>query len=404
MATKYLYIDDNSTNNDSSNSEEKGFLSGLTTEQLTFDEYSSIASKFDNGKWKIREDLEKFIKDNTYQGILFDWNLTAASSEIANGETSIELASHIRQIISFDKEGNRYRIKERIKDIPLVLCSSKDDIAQRLSDEDKINFDLVEGRVEMIEKQSNEVLLELSKSYETLNEEQRTIYSTLNLSEADFQLLDVRFQNDFGSLFVGQKEKFKDKNDIEIEYETFALPHKIAQFLLREVIDYQGILVDEYVLAARLGVDIEESGDAWNKLKEILSPYKYTGIFGEAWERWWWFGVEKWWKQHFSGIGLRSSSASKRVEHITQVFSLQDLKASVKTEKSKSDLFWTACYYSKKPIDTIDGFTLAKDETVKAWQEKRYVSIDYVLESENVAIATIEKPRLTKLKELYGNR
>jgi hypothetical protein len=73
--------------------------------------------------------------------------------------------------------------------------------------------------------------------------------------------------------------------------------HELARFILRDLIGRPGLLIEEIRLAARLGIDVENSSD-WAKLLNLLEEYKYTGPFNQAWPRWWAYGIEKeWWPQ-----------------------------------------------------------------------------------------------------------
>jgi len=313
-------------------------------------------------------------RQGNLDGLLLDWHLQQETE--AGDYSSASLATHLRVLAT---QGN-------LVDLPIVLCSAQDNFAINYKRDTTTHdlFDMVYSKNDLREDQTQLEFIALANGYKVLNKAIKTACGILGIAQNEYESLDVRFQAEFNNFF-----------------EIKSPSHQIARFLLHEVIEYQGILVDENVLAARLGVD--KSSPDWDKLKEILSSYQYKGVFDEAWERWWWFGVESWWKTNFAGKALRSSSASKRVEYLKESFMLQNLVPSAKTPRSKSDSFWTVCYYAGTPLDTIDGFTLLQDETIKAWQEKRYVSLDYALENK-VAIATIEKPRFTKLKETYVNR
>jgi hypothetical protein len=386
MAIKYLYIDDNPTNDGALT---KGFLSGLKTDQLDFDEYYIWVRETQDGKWKIREDLEHFIKENSYQGILFDWNLTASSSQIANGDTSVGLAQHIRQIISFNKEGVKNSIGA-IKDIPLVLCSSKGNIKE-IMDLDKTGadlFDYIYHRDEMIEARADVALHSLSKGYEKLNEKERALISILHSDETTFNNLDIIFQEDIKSLMQSPS-------------------HEIARFILRELIEYQGLLIDEDLLAARLGVDIEKSGEVWVKLKKELELFKYQGVFEDAWERWWWLEIEEWLSNNFPDISFQTTKAVQRVQLISGKFNLEGLKPAQPLDRCDSDEFWTICYATKKPLDFFDGF-LTNIRTSYPWQDDIYVSNKAVLDFEGGQegkwkISPTEKNRLKKYKTLLNS-
>jgi hypothetical protein len=206
----------------------------------------------------------------------------------------------------------------------------------------------------------------LANGYKLLNATDKKPHIILGVSEADYARLDVRFQAEFKRFFDALSP---------------APAHQIAQFLLREVLEHQGILIDEDVLAARLGVD--KSLPAWKDLKEKLETARYKGVFGEAWVRWWWFGVEKWCEEKFGDISLQNTPSSKRVNLLKNALpDLQNLVPASPIEYCNSDEFWTVCYATKKPLDYFDGFK-TNVHLHYEWQEPIYVSNFAVLEYGN---------------------
>jgi hypothetical protein len=114
-----------------------------------------------------------------------------------------------------------------------------------------------------------------------------------------------------------------------------------------------------------------------------------------------------WWSEIYGeDMVLRSLGASERVKLLKEKFGNLQLNVQEKSEKSKSDKFWTICKGRNIPIDTIDGFLVCDQDNSYPWQEKEYISIDEALRPKNIEkwkdIATIEKNRLQKLKDLYG--
>lgn len=183
--------------------------------------------------------------------------------------------------------------------------------------------------------------------------------------------------------------------------------HNVAKFILVELLKRQGLLISEEILAARLGIDLKRSAD-WNTfLERILSSIKYVGVFSDYWMRWWMPLLEKWWNSVSPNNYLRSLSAIERVEIIKKETGFNNLIPIEKSEKSSSNTFWTICKGSHIPIDTIDGLILVNQDNLYPWQDKEYVSIDEVLAEENkdewIDVATSEKMRLEKLKNIHGN-
>ena len=73
--------------------------------------------------------------------------------------------------------------------------------------------------------------------------------------------------------------------------------HSKASFILNELIIKQGILIDEDILAVRLGIDKNESTEGWVKVRDSLKDFgvEYQGVFSDGWPRWWMPMVDEWW-------------------------------------------------------------------------------------------------------------
>jgi hypothetical protein len=355
MAIKYIYIDDSEERN--------GIAVGLSVHEDKL-QVEAVEPK----NWQsIRTDIEQ----QGVNGILLDWNLQGNLN--TSDYSSVALAQELRELA---RQGT-------IKDIPIILCSAQTDFNIKY-DKDATShnlFDVVYDKETLTGSDSNSYIykfISLSKGYQILNQA-KTISSILKIENTDFESLDIRFQEEINNLLQSPS-------------------HEIARFILRQVIEYQGILIDEAVLAARLGIDKEKSKD-WNKLKETLSSYKYQGVFGDAWERWWWFGVEKWWNTIAPDTHLQTNSASNRVKLISDKTKTHALVPAQKLKYTNSDEFWAVCAVLHKPIDIMDGFILDK-KTHYTWQEREYISNEAIISSEyKLQVDVLERKRLHEFKE-----
>jgi CheY-like chemotaxis protein len=142
-----------------------------------------------------------------------------------------------------------------------------------------------------------------------------------------------------------------------------------ARYILKELIDAQGPLINEAVLAARLGVDIQLSKD-WPQCQALISQISaYTGAFSEAWPRWWDFKLEFWWDaQPHSPGGLYSLTAEERVDYLQKITGLNKLVAAQPIEKGYSHHYWTICQGLNRPLDPLNA-VWASCEGLKDWQE-----------------------------------
>lgn len=184
-----------------------------------------------------------------------------------------------------------------------------------------------------------------------------------------------------------------------------------SNFILKHLVKKTGLLIDERILAARLGVDLANSIH-WKELKELLNETKYQGIFSDYYERWWMYLVQDWWKANFKRKNLMSLTATQRVKLLRELMK-DKLKEKYKPEslviakplpKTSSERFWTICQKLEKPLDPNDGFRLKKSNP-KIWQDMEYVSLHGFEETEieRKDIHPTEKERFKRIKKQFSN-
>ena len=71
-----------------------------------------------------------------------------------------------------------------------------------------------------------------------------------------------------------------------MESELKRKPHEAVSFIIRELFDAPGLLIDEAVLAIRLGVDKARS-NGWKRVKEHFRTAQYAGVAANGFRRWW---------------------------------------------------------------------------------------------------------------------
>jgi hypothetical protein len=194
--------------------------------------------------------------------------------------------------------------------------------------------------------------------------------------------------------------------------------HEYARFILTQLLEssdhlkhpleISGPLIPEDILAARLGVDIEES-EGWNRvLNSLPEEIRYNGPFSEGWERWWASPLEEWWKSlpNYEG-SLRHLGSGKRVEILREALDVNGLVAATPIVEGYSSEFWTVCQGSdldsvKDPLDPIDGFPIDR-KNEQSWQDELYISeeraIRGVHHEKGYQIDPLEKKRLENLKQ-----
>lgn len=274
--------------------------------------------------------------------------------------------------------------------MPIILFSANDKVKSSLEKAGIDIFDLFidKGRVNVTTFNIYSKQLEaLSESYKLIDQSKDIILNSI--LEIDIEELDIRFIETLNSLL---------QNPL----------HIILGFILNQLILKPGLLVNEDLLAARLGVDKYRSKD-WNSLIEIISQTcKYNGVLSKGWERWWMCLVEKWWYENISTQHLRTVSAQDRVKLICDVTNLKDLVAAEKIEYAKSDEFWCVCKGLNKPLDPLDGLLIANQDHLYIWQDQEYVSVYAALMRINRGewqnIAAVEQGKFETLKRIYSKK
>ncbi len=362
---KYIYIDDEP------NSYRK--VEG-------FGKQGELSVEFKQNESSWEKQFVFFSENTQYDGLMLDLKLdgdkvpdgNGRNVRVAFGGTAIAQEIRTRQ--------KRGLLK---KQIPIVLFSANDNVM--LEDLGKNLFDLCIEKNEVSDdnmKTFRAQMIDLSNGYQLLakNIGMSTIF------KKSVKLIDSRFVREFEML---------NKTPINVR----------VRFLLNEFINKQGLLIDEDVLAARLGIDKEKSAD-WDTLKMQLTDLEYKGIFCNGWKRWWASSLEKWWNDTIKEKSrLRTTSAKVRVEKIKEFYHLSNIVAASVIDKANSQDFWTVCKGYGKPLDTIDGLLISGQDNLYPWQEPEYVSIDAALKKKGVShwhsLADVEKTHIEELKIIF---
>lgn len=336
MTTKFLYIDDEPQ-------KAKGIIKSIEDSELVF-EVESPRTWNDQKSYLI--DSKKL---DEYDGLLLDLKLQFTDNE--NNDIKYkggDLAQSIRTDVKSDK----------IKDLPIFLCSTD---ALMMSILDRTSYDLFDKKYDKDIFSSNENIkaefLAFPEAYHLLNE-----------------------KKDFESI-TGKKLQ-DELLPLQIELLKCKTPHEIIYLIQNYVIKCNGLLLDEELLAIRLGINHKESSD-WNKLKDdLLNVFKYEGILNGCYERWWQIDVLKWWKEEF-GTSLKVMCAADKVKILVEKFGLQNITALSLPENHRFDTFWYKCRLSKYPLEPSDALrTIEMPRYI--WQEPSYISIAYIKSEERV--------------------
>ena len=359
MAIHYFYIDDD---RDSFNK-----IQGFTSSNL------DIKTVQHQDSW---EEQLLFLKNNEQilDGLILDLKL----DDLPN-------AHHKRAEFRGTSLAQEIRTRQKevsLKGFPIVLFSANDKVELALENSGKDLFDVCISKSDINDESFSiytSQMIALVNGYNKLQSSK----SNDEIFCIDCSLLDSRFISEFDNL---------KKSPIHIQ----------ARFVITELLEKQGLLLNEDVLAARLGINKEKSSD-WNSLKKKLEHTQYKGVFYEGWTRWWMPLIDSWWSKELkAGMPLRSTTAKERVERVQNYFQLNGLTVAERIDKSSSDEFWTVCMAYNRPLDPTDGLLIKGQDNLYPWQEPTYVSIDAALKRKNMDkwkdVADIEKDYFEELK------
>lgn len=366
MALHYYYIDDDPKSQNK--------VEGFENAELT------IVAMQHKDSWEEQMDFLK-EKEKDYNGLILDLKLDDLPNE-NDKRANFRGTSLAQEIRTRQKEGD-------LKSFPIVLFSANDKTQQALEKSGKDLFDILidKSKLDDITFPSLSLqLIDLSKGYNTLSDFSLVVKDVL---KTDASFIDSRFICEFDET---------KKSPVHIQ----------SRFLITEFMTKQGLLIDEDVLAARLGIDKSKSDD-WGKLLENLSSTKYTGVFCNGWPRWWMHLVDQWWKETIkANTFLRSTPAKDKVDRIKQITQLPHLVKAERIDKAISDEFWTVCKGYNRPLDPVDGLLIQGQDNLYSWQEPEYVSIDAALWRKNidnwVSVADVERERYEELKVMYSRK
>lgn len=366
MKYKVLYIDDETSQNS------QAFADGLSSQNL-IDIAIKLPTKFEeliNELIAEQKDIDALILDlkldGNQQG---DRTATYTAPSLATGIRTKCFAEN-----GFEKE------------FPIFLISSTNNLKKYYdsdtSSHDLFDYTFYKTSIAQKGKEYELLITSITHAYKAI-QENKTNFNTLLGLPADSEIPNKIFTTKF---LLGDGTSISE----------------ISQYIFNEIISKSGVLIDENILAARLGININESSD-WQTLIEKLKDYKYSGIFKDSFNRWWSNDILNWWNSNFIKP-LIQLSALDRVNLLKEKFQLHNLVQAQQIHKTTSTKFWTVCQAYKLPLDPKDGFLL-DGNLMHTWQDKRYLSLHSILERDakelGLFIHPAEKERLEDIKQVY---
>ncbi len=248
------------------------------------------------------------------------------------------------------------------KDIPIVLLSEEGKITDYYEDYTSSNlfdFSVSKGKFRDNGDKYSEMIHSFIKAYKKVKELEYKYYLILGLTEDDYNSLDYRIRDYL--------------NHGNVKEDVYA----IVRFINHELIQTTGVLINENILSARLG--IKKSSADWENLKNQIVSCAYNGILSDIFPTWWMDKIEAWWKEN-SSLKIRRLTADERVNEIKRITGFEGLEVNELSPYAKSKKFWTSCIDTEVPIDYIDGLELSQKQLFP-WQESNYISIHAGLDS-----------------------
>ncbi|WNM19489.1 hypothetical protein [Flavobacterium capsici] len=366
MKYKVLYIDDETSQNS------QAFADGLSSQNL-IEIAIKLPTKFEeliNELIAEQKDIDALILDlkldGNQQG---DRTATYTAPSLATGIRTKCFAEN-----GFENE------------FPIFLISSTNNLKKYYdsdtSSHDLFDYTFYKTSIAQKGKEYELLITSITHAYKAI-QENKTNFNTLLGLPADSEIPNKVFTTKF---LLGDGTSISE----------------ISQYIFNEIISKSGVLIDETILAARLGINFNESSD-WLSLIENLNDYKYSGIFKDSFNRWWSHDILNWWNSNFPKP-LIQLTALDRVNLLKEKFKLDNLVKAQQIHKTTSTKFWTVCQAYKLPLDPKDGFLL-DGNLMHPWQDKRYLSLHSILERDakelGLFIHPAEKERLEDIKQVY---
>lgn len=361
MKLRYLFIDDEV------GEPTKALLDGFNDTKLLIVESLSIAKDetFDS----INDKLQSEYAKQGFDGILIDLCLDGTGANSLKFKAP-PVAQQVRTLASENK----------LAHLPIVLCSTiENEVLYRNDSSSHDLFDYYFNKADLNFKKEAQRMQSLAEGYQILNKKDTSIQEVLGRTDVDAldsRLLDLTPGNMMSSFDVAQR-------------------------IIKDMFRYSGILITERIAAARLGVDIEKSGDVWNKLKDkVLVNAEYKGVFSSGWQRYWTDKLNSLFMEFTGGTPYQIMTAAERIEALAKS-GFDGLVAAAPISYNQSTFYNTVCIYFKQPMDAVEGIPIEDSMKLKPWQENRYVSFLAVAKGDfkEDCIGIAGKKRLEEIKQ-----
>jgi hypothetical protein len=175
--------------------------------------------------------------------------------------------------------------------------------------------------------------------------------------------------------------------------------HILSRFVIGPLLGRAGPIIDEALLAVRLGINREESAD-WPAILDNLKGAFYQGVYSQGYERWWMALVLDWWSERIdSERALFRLGADERVQAIQKI-GIGKLTPISENVDSPGTKFWNLCLKSRRPVDPAFGFPLLPDLRQETWHDVDYLCLEEARrDPRSTRLGAAERTRLAKLRK-----
>lgn len=224
----------------------------------------------------------------------------------------------------------------------------------------------------------------------------RQIYDALEAGQADLcKLFDLT--NDLWAQW--------GSSAFQSDFDVGDRVHLKAGPIVRMLV-HPGLLIDEDILAFRLGVD-RSASEAWPDLKAALKDYAYQGISGDCFDRWWARAIENWWQD---GIGAEAPLAGCTIDQRVEILFAQFGRIiPLKMPKgSLGDRPWRYCFLTKEqrqeviPVDPARAVRIKPRSPMPFWLDPLYAALGVALQNRDDP--RVDKDDLKRLQLLARNK
>lgn len=298
-------------------------------------------------------------------GVLMDVDL---SNEAGSQQSGPGMAQDIRVA----------QQKRAVPGFPIVRFSLRDKVLENIG-HDSSSDDIFDLKIEKDGLSTPEArtaaqakLIGVREIYDALSVEGAELLQILGLTDEQWcQWGSTSFQSDFD---IGDRVHLK------------------AGPLVR-MMTHPGLLIDEEMLAVRLGVDHVNS-KGWEKLAGELEPYAYRGVADGCFIRWWARGIEDWWQEVIGAdTPLAGSTIAQRLELLSPI--IDDLVPLQMPKGSLGERPWRYCLLTKEsqqqliPVDPARAVKMKPRSNMPTWLDPLYAAL-------SIALQNREDPRLDK--------